>query len=276
MTPLGLDYSSASRARVYAYLLGSRDCGEVDRKTAEAIIAASPDAPTVAKENLLFAGRAAQWAVEQFGIRQVFDLGVGIVDDVPLPSVETCVHQADPNATVVAVDNDEVVLAHARALRRGYQEVLKGDVTDLDGIFDRPELVGRVDLAVPTLIVLAAVLHFVDDPVAVMAGLRERLAPGSVVIVSHATKTRTSADRVHGMTKAYERGSSSITFRDEEEIGALAEGWTLVDPPGLVDVQLWSADGTYRRASYETVRVVGMALVLPQPTAMEEPHAQTR
>ncbi|TDD31202.1 SAM-dependent methyltransferase [Actinomadura sp. KC06] len=283
MTPgLALDFTQASRARVYNFFLGGKSWTEVDRETAQAVIRTSPDAPAVARENFKFAGRAAAWAVAEFGIRQVFDIGVGIVDDVPLDSVETCVHHVNPDAMVLAFDHDEVVLTHARALRPGYGAgfggVLRGDVTDLDTIFDNPglrhpDLAGRIDLSRPAVVVLAAVLHFVDDPAAVMAGLRERLAPGSVVVLSHATSSHIGEDRVGGMTAAYERGSSSIIFREEEAIAALADGWDLL-PPGLTDVQLWSPDGTYQQEVYETVRVVGMAAVLPQAPGSEEvPHA---
>ncbi|RFS81458.1 hypothetical protein D0T12_31400 [Actinomadura spongiicola] len=271
---LALDFTQASRARVYNYLLGGKSWTEVDRETAQAVIRTSPDAPAVARENFKFAGRAAAWAVAEFGIRQVLDIGVGIVDDVPLDSVEICVHNVDPDAMVLAFDHDEVVLAHARALRPGYGGVLQGDVRDLDMIFDNPglrhpDLADRIDLSRPAVVVLAAVLHFVDDPAAVMAGLRERLAPGSVVIVSHATSSHTGEERVDGMTAAYERGSSSIIFREEEAIASLADGWDLL-PPGMTDVQLWSPDGTYQEEVYETVRVVGMAAMLPQAPGSEE------
>ncbi|MFI0484335.1 SAM-dependent methyltransferase [Actinomadura sp. 9N215] len=259
ITPgLALDFSHATPAGLYNYYLGGRAWTEADRETAEAVIRISPDVPAMAKENFKFAGRAASWAVAEYGIRQILDIGVGIVDDVPLDSVEICVRNVAPDATVFAFDKDEVVLAHARALRRGYLGVLRGDITDPDGIFGHPELVGRVDLTEPVLIIAAAVLHFVDDPAAVMAGLRERLAPGSVVVLSHATKTRTSQARVSGMTKAYSNASSPIVFREEEDIAALADGWDLL-PPGLVDVQLWSGDGAYEGELYETIRVVGMA-----------------
>lgn len=259
---LALDFSSATPAGLYNYYLGGRAWTEADRKTAEEVIRFSPDVPAVARENFKFAGRAASWAVGERRIRQVLDVGVGIVDDVPLDSVETCVHNVDPDATVIGYDNDEVVLSHARALRRGYGGVLRGDITDLDSIFGHPGLAGRVDLEEPVLVVLAAVMHFVDDPAAVMAGLRKRLAPGSGVVLSHATKSRTSQARVGGMTKAYSTTSSPIIFRAEEDIAALADGFDLL-PPGLTDVQLWSGDGAYKGELYESVRVVGMVAVVP-------------
>ncbi|GAA1835005.1 SAM-dependent methyltransferase [Actinomadura chokoriensis] len=271
---LARDFTQSSEAGVYNFYLGGKSWTRGDRETAVAVIRTSPDAQAVARENFLFAGRAASWAVAEYGIGQVFDIGVGIVDDVPLDSVETCVHNVNPDAAVVAFDNDEVVLARARALRTGYGRVLLGDVTDLDSIFnnpglDHPDLAGLIDLTKPAVIVLAAVLHFVADPAAVMAGLRDRLAPGSVVVLSHATRTGTSQDLVGGMTKAYEKGRSPIIFREEADIAALADGWDLL-PPGLVDVQLWSPDGSHQGELYETVRVVGMVARLPD--AQQGPH----
>ncbi|NKZ03301.1 SAM-dependent methyltransferase [Actinomadura latina] len=260
----GLDYRRASTARVYNYFLGGKAWSDVDREAALKVIRSAPDAPAVARENLRFAGRAAAWAVTTHKIRQVVDIGVGIVDDVPIPSVETCVLAAVGGATVLAFDHDEVVLAHARALRTGYGGVLRGDVTDLDGIFAHPEVADLIVMSEPMVVVLAAVLHFVPGADAVMAGLRERLAPGSVVVVSHATSTKTEGARISGMTKAYQGASSQIIFRSDEEIRALARGWDIVTPPGLVPVQHWSVDGSYEGPSYETVRVVGMAAVLPR------------
>ncbi|WP_433464033.1 SAM-dependent methyltransferase [Spirillospora sp. CA-128828] len=264
MTGPGLDYDKASLARVYNYYLRGKDWSSVDEETAQAVIRLAPDVPEAARENFRFAGRAAVWAVAEHQIRQVVDIGVGIVNDLPLPSVENCVLSVDPGATVLAFDNDEVVLAHARALRRGYGRVLRGDVTDLDSVFKHPDAVGLIDTAKPLVVILAAVLHFVPDAAAVMAGLRERLALGSVVVVSHVTSTQTSGRRVAGMTKAYdEKAISPIYFRTEEEIRALADGWDIVTPPGLVDVQRWSPDGTYAGPLYDTVRVLGMTVMLP-------------
>lgn len=274
MTEPGRTYTRPSTALMYNYYLGGKSWTGVDAQAAIEVIRSSPDAPAVARENFRFAGRAAAWAVAEFGIGQVLDIGVGIVHDVPFDSVETCVRAVAPDATVLGYDNDPVVLTHARAWRPGYGGVLRGDIRDLDSVLHHPGAAGLIDPAAPTVVVAAAVLHFVSDPAAVMAGLRERLAPGSVVVVSHATSAGTEQGRVEDMTEAYDQATSPIRFRTEAQIRALAAGWDLVTPPGVVPVENWSVDGSYQRGPYETVRVVGMAAVLPSTTwaRREEPH----
>ncbi|GAA1892225.1 SAM-dependent methyltransferase [Actinomadura bangladeshensis] len=259
----GLVHARPSTSRIYNYLLGGENWFGVDAEAARAIVRSAPDAPDVARENLRFAGRAAGWAVAEHGLRQVLDIGVGIVTGIPIPSVEECVKAADPDAVVVAYDHDEMVRQHAKVLRPGYGGVLSGDVTDLDTIFCNPDAAGLLDMFEPAAVVLAAVLHFVPSPAAVMAGLRRRLAPGSVVILSHATSSRADGGRVAAMTRAYQGATGQIRFRTYEEILALADGWDIVTPPGLVDVQRWSVDGSRDGAVSETVRVLGMAAVLP-------------
>ncbi|WP_165966583.1 SAM-dependent methyltransferase [Actinomadura sp. 7K507] len=264
LTPGGaLDFSQASPARTYNALLKGRTAYAADREAADKVLAMAPDAQLVARENFRFAGRAAAWAVAEFGIGQAADIGVGVLDaDIELPSVEDCVRQVDPEARVVAFDNDPVVLAHARS-GRSYGRVLHGDVTDLDTVFGNPELGDALDLSAPLLVVLAAVLHFVAEPAAVMAELGRRLAPGSVVVLSHATTTDTETRRVAGMTKAYDNASSHIRFRPEEEIVGLVDGWDLVDPPGLCDVAEWGLPEPHDGQVGEHVRVVGLVAVRP-------------
>ncbi|TMQ90989.1 hypothetical protein ETD83_32965 [Actinomadura soli] len=259
MTVTGPAYTKPSHALMYNYYLGGKSWSGVDAQAAIEVVRSSPDVPAVARENFRFAGRAAAWAVKHHGIRQVLDIGVGIVHDIPDDGVERCVRAVAPQAMVLGYDIDPVVLAHARAWRPGYGGVLRGDIRDLDSIFNHRDAADLIDPTAPTVVVAAAVFHFVSKPAAVMAELRERLAPGSVVIVSHATSTGTEQSRVDGMTESYDETRSPIRFRSEAEIRALADGWDIVTPPGLAPVESWSVDGTYQRGPYETVRVVGMA-----------------
>ncbi|MEU5992839.1 SAM-dependent methyltransferase [Spirillospora sp. NPDC047418] len=268
-----LAFSRPSTARMYNYYLGGSAWFEVDRAAAEAVLRSAPDAGVVARENFLFAGRAAAWAARTHGIGQVLDIGAGILSGVPLPSVEDHVHQVCPGAVVVSCDNDPVVLAHARGLRPGYKRILDGDVRDLDTIFGNPDLKKSLDVADRMVVVLAAVLHFVsDDQVkGVVDNLRQRLAPGSVLVVSHATSSATDQRRVSGMELAYVDATSRIYFRTEEEIAGLLVDWDVVDPPALCDVARWGIPIPRDGQPGRHVRVVGMAAVLLDPQ-----HGQIR
>ncbi|GAA1801663.1 SAM-dependent methyltransferase [Actinomadura chokoriensis] len=258
-------FTRPSTARMYSYYLGGSAWFEVDRAAAEAVLRSAPDAGVVARENFLFAGRAAAWAAKTHGIGQVLDVGAGILSGVPLPSVEDHVHQVCPGAVVVGCDNDPVVLAHARGLRPGYKRILEGDVRDLDTIFGNPDLKTSLNVAERMVVVLAAVLHFVaDDQVkGVVDNLRQRLAPGSVLVMSHATSSATDRRRVSGMELAYVDATSRIYFRTEEEIADLLIDWDAVDPPALCDVGRWGLPTPRDGQSGRHVRVVGMAAVLP-------------
>lgn len=234
----------ASPARVYAALLGSRDTFGPDRQAAQALTRVAPDAPVVARANYLFSGRGAAYAVEQLVARphrgpiRCLNIGCGIVGDVPPPTLEDQVHAVDPTAVVVGIDNDPVVLAHTRA-RPGYGGVLPGDVRDVDALFTDPALCALIDLDEPMVVVLAAVLHFVPDAARVMQDMRNWLAPGSFVVLSHATTTATAQDRVEGMTEVYQRqATDQIIFRPEDEIRALVKGWRITEH-GLQDVADW-------------------------------------
>jgi hypothetical protein len=266
-----LDFERADPARMYAFYLGNeKDATAADRQAARRVIERAPDAPAVARENFKFAARGATWAVKARGIRQVFDIGVGIVEDVKdddgihLASVEQAVRGVAPDAVTLAFDNSPTVLARARALRPGYGGVLEGDVRDLDSILGHRGLrVLGVDLAEPVAVVLAAVLHFVPDPAACTAGLADRLAPGSVLILSLACSTNAEANAA-GIAEDYKASSSGIHFRTAGEVRALAPPpWKVVDPPGLVDVARWDVPGPRTEGQEgEDVRVLGMAAVL--------------
>ncbi|MBO2464006.1 SAM-dependent methyltransferase [Actinomadura violacea] len=270
-----LDLTQASPARIYNDFLGGKSAFEIDRQAAQAVVRTAPDARRVAIENFLFAGRTGRWAAERLRAldphhpAQLLDIGCGIVDDLPpdMPRVEDQVHAVDADAVVVGVDNDPVVLAHARGLRQpGYGGVLPGDATDLDAIFNSPALRDVVDVERPMAVILAAVLHFVAEPDRVINDLRNWLAPGSILAISHATTTKTAAARVNSMTRAYENATDRIFFRPEEEIRSLVDGWSLIEPPGLVDVADWGRPAGHDGHRGEKVRVVGLVAELPSST----------
>jgi len=151
------------------------------------------------------------------------------------------------DTATVYVDNDPVVLVHANALLAGDARtaVVAGDVRDPAGILRDAAATGLLDFARPVCLLLVAVLHFVpdaDDPAALMAAFRDALAPGSYLILSHATMdgypAEAAADSAHRAGRVYDRATSRLSMRDRAEVGRLLAGFDLVEP-GLVHVTNW-------------------------------------
>ncbi|GAA2613774.1 SAM-dependent methyltransferase [Actinomadura fulvescens] len=279
MTPRALstkekDGPVADPARMYNFYLRGKDNYEVDRVAGQKVIDATDgEAIPMAEENLRFASRAAAYVVGERGMRQVLDIGMGIVNDLPadLPTVERAIRAAADGVVLVGFDHSPIVLAHSRALRSapddGYDAVIGADLRDLDSLFASAELEDLIDLGQPVGVVLAAVLHFItddEDPAGLLADLHGRLAPGSCLVLSHACSTGIPQQAVCGMTDGYRRASSQLTFRTEEDILALVQdaGWEPVDPDiPLDDVQSWAPPGQvhqYTGKAFGKVRVVGM------------------
>ena len=272
-TPAHVDLSKPSTARMYNYYLGGKDNYPVDREAArkviEAATASGGDVCAAARENLRFAGRATAWAVAEFGIDQVLDIGMGIVHGIPLPTVEQAVHQVNPDAVVVGLDHDPIVLQHSAALRHnhedprhGYAAVLYGDVRELEGIFTNPHLNTWVDLSRPVVVDLVAVMHFIPEaegPAELMAELCDRVPDGSLLVFSHICSADTAPDALQSMESGYDNASSPAIFRtlsqlhDDLLVGA---GWEPCTP--LLDVQRWAPPGqTYEGEDTGTLHLVG-------------------
>src|SRR4051812_29557414 len=151
-------------ARRYNYWLGGKDNFAADRAAADAIEAAFPHIRTAAVENRRFLQRAVRHLVEEAGIRQFLDIGTG------LPTADNThevAQRIEPSARVVYIDNDPLVLAHARALLTsdpaGATAYLDADLRDADAILAQPELAEVLDLSQPVALLLVAVLHFIAD-----------------------------------------------------------------------------------------------------------------
>ena len=197
--PVEIDSTVAHSARVYDYLLGGSDNFAVDRDAARqvaAFVGGMDNARAEARANRAFLGRAVRWLAAEAGIRQFLDIGTGIPN---ADNVQTIALRAAPDARVVSVDHDPVVLAHAHQLlgpgdpaRTAY---VQADLRDPDVILARAAR--TLDLAEPVALLLVGVLHHVadpDDPHAIVAHLVRNLAPGSYLAVSHlATSARPCA-----------------------------------------------------------------------------------
>ncbi|GAA2626553.1 SAM-dependent methyltransferase [Actinomadura fulvescens] len=279
----GKEEPVADPARMYNFYLRGKDNYEVDRVAAQQVIdATGGEAIPMAEENLRFASRAAAYVVGERGVRQVLDIGMGIVNDLPadLPTVERAVRAAADGVVLIGFDHSPIVLAHSRALRSapgsGYDAVAGADLRDLDSLFATPELHNLIDLGQPILVMLAAVLHFItdqEDPARLLADLHARLAPGSCLVLSHACSTGIPQQAVSGMTSGYLRASSQLTVRTQPHILALIQnaGWEPLDPDvPLCDVQMWAPPGQtrqYQGRAFEKVRVAGTIAVSSKATA---------
>lgn len=237
----GLRTHEAHSARMYDYLLGGKDNYAADQEAAEGAVASFPTLRTAARENRAFLGRAVRYVVEETGIRQFLDIGSG------LPTAHN-VHQVaqrhDPDARVVYVDNDPIVLTHGRALLSTDDRttVIERDIRDPRSILEDPEATALLDFSKPVAVLAVAILHFITDeenPGDIVAQLRAALAPGSVLVLSHAT-AEISPETALGVQSAYRRQGVPLTLRDRAELTKLFDGFELVEP-GIQVVSDWRA-----------------------------------
>ncbi|WP_436789480.1 SAM-dependent methyltransferase [Yinghuangia sp. YIM S10712] len=238
--PQGIDTTTAHPARMYDYYLGGKNNFAADRAAADLILGAAPEAATVARAGRDFLARAVRCAAGELGIRQFLDVGTGIPADGNVHEVAQAVA---PEARVAYVDNDPIVLAHARALisgdPRGRTTIVQADLREPEKIIASPEVRDVIDFTRPVAVVLGMVLHFVrdsEDPAGIISRLCAPLAPGSALIVSHVTYR--SEDLKKFAEDVYERASAPVVPRTYDEVAALLTGLTPVDP-GLVRVTQW-------------------------------------
>jgi SAM-dependent methyltransferase len=241
--PAGIDVTQPSFARVYDYFLGGKDNYAADRQVADMVMELVPEAPVVARGNRVAIDRAVRYLAGEVGIDQFIDLGSGL----PTASnVHESAREANPNAHVVYVDNDPIVLAHGRALltENGVATVIQGDLYEPEKIFADPELTSLIDLDRPVGIILAAIIHHVPDerdPRAVVRRLHDFVAPGSHFVLTH---LHDSGDdpRVEEAKKILQSGLGGSYFRRREQIEGFLDGLTLLEP-GVVNVTEWRPDG---------------------------------
>jgi hypothetical protein len=236
-----IDTSKPHPARIYDYFLGGKDNFAVDRETAQQAMKAWPSVRTAARENRAFLGRAVRYLAEEAGVTQFLDLGSG------LPSVGN-VHEVAqdvvPSARVVYVDNDPIVLAHARALLAskpaGKCAYIQADFRDPQAVLANPVTRETLDFDKPIALVLAAVVHFLpddDEPRRIISTLIDALPSGSYVIASHATAEYTP--NAEAVNRLYNQGGIRGGFRPADQFADLVfTGLTLV-PPGVVLVSEW-------------------------------------
>jgi hypothetical protein len=253
--PARIDTTRPHPARRYDYWLGGKDNFKADRDAAEAIAAVFPHIRTAARENRAFMQRAVRFLAEEAGIRQFLDIGTGLPT---ANNVHDVAQSVAPESRIVYVDNDPLVLTHARALLTSSPE---GKTAYIDADVRRPELILQdravretLDWTRPIALQLVALLHFVsdeDDPYAIVNRLVAELPPGSYLVLSHATFDPLDPGTIAAMNAANEGILPKFSPRPLDEVTKFFDGLEVLEP-GIVSLADWRPGPGPRATPAET------------------------
>jgi O-methyltransferase involved in polyketide biosynthesis len=235
-----LDTSVSHSARIWNYWLGGKDNYAVDRLAGDKVAEMLPIIVVQARADRAFLGRAIHYLAGAEGIRQFLDIGTG------LPTADNTHEVAQrvaPESRIVYVDNDPLVLVHARALLtsspQGSCDYVDGDVHDPDTIL--ADAARTLDLAQPAALMLFGILHHVpdlDEAYSIVRRLVAALAPGSFVAINHSTSAVSGAAMEEAVRHWNRVGTPSMTLRTPGQIARFFDGLDVV-PPGVVSCSRW-------------------------------------
>jgi SAM-dependent methyltransferase len=238
--PLSIDTSVAHVARVYDYWLGGKDNFAADRAAGEQAIQAYPDIVYSVRANRAFLARTVRYLAKEAKIRQFLDIGTGIPT---ANNTHEVAQSVAPGCDVVYVDNDPVVLAHARALlvsgEPGHTSYIDADLRDAGRIL--AEATRTLDFSQPTAIMLMAILQHIDDaddPYGIVARLVEAVPSGSYLVISHPAADIESEAMAEMAVRLNKLMAEKVTFRTRAQVARFFDGLELVEP-GMVRVQQW-------------------------------------
>jgi O-methyltransferase involved in polyketide biosynthesis len=234
------DTSVAHPARIWNAILGGKDNFAADRAAAEALLAASPVVAQVARADRAFLASVVRYLVDDVGIRQFLDIGTG------LPTADNThevAQRAVPETRIVYVDNDPIVLAHARALLtsdpRGATAYIEADLRDTQEIMAQAGQ--TLDLSQPVAVLLLGILPFIpdaDEPHLITANLLADLVPGSYLAISHGASDIQAASVSAGRREYNQRSAVALNLRTRAEVTRLFGDLELV-PPGVAQLDRW-------------------------------------
>ncbi|MGK8524335.1 SAM-dependent methyltransferase [Nocardia asteroides] len=243
-SPIRLDTNLAHEARVYDYWLGGKDNYPADRALGDTIAMHIPAIRHMARANRAFLGRAVRHLAGAAGIDQFLDIGAGLP---AAGNTHEVAQRIDPSARVVYVDNDPLVLAHARALMasrpQGRIAFLDADLRDPRSVLDAPVLAETFDPDRPIAILLVAIMMFFrdhDDPHGVVGRLLDAAPSGSYLVLTHSTADFDPRAMARAAAAA-ERAGIAFRPRGRAEIEAFFAATELVEP-GVVPIAAWRPD----------------------------------
>jgi len=237
---LSIDTSVAHVARVYDYWLGGKDNFAADRRAGEQAIQAYPDIVYSVRANRAFLARTVRYLAKEAGIRQFLDIGTGIPT---ANNTHEVAQSAVPGCRVVYVDNDPVVLTHARALLvsgdQGLTNYIDADLRDTERILDQAAL--TLDFSQPIAIMLMAILQHIDDaedPLAIVGKLIGAVPPGSYLAISHPAADIEREAMALMAERLNRLMAEKVTFRTRDQVARFFGGLELVEP-GVVQLSKW-------------------------------------
>jgi hypothetical protein len=237
-------------ARVYDYWLGGKDNFAADRAAAEQAIKNFPDIVRSARANRAFLTRAVRFLAGEAGIRQFLDIGTGIPS---AGNTHEVAQSVAPESRILYVDNDPIVLTHARALLTsdpaGATDYVEADLRDPQKIL--AGAARQLDLGRPVALMLMAILQHVgdeDDPYKIVATLLAAMPPGSYLALSHPAKDIDSASMAKMADGLNQMMAEKVTFRDRPAVARFFDGLELVEP-GMVQASKWRPASELEAAS---------------------------
>ena len=244
VAPPGVNINVPHSARIYDYWLGGKDNFAVDRAVGDAMIKAIPGMRYMAAENRKFVHRVARDLVEKERIRQFLDVGTGIPTR---PNLHEIAQRTAPEARVVYVDNDPIVLVHARALmistEQGRSEYISADLRAPESILNDKVLRDTLDFGRPVGLTLIAILMLIadeDDPWSKVDALRDAMPSGSLLAITHPTADF-APEEVDTAVAAATSAGMTLVARPEADVRRFFGDWELLEP-GLVPVSNWRPD----------------------------------
>jgi S-adenosyl methyltransferase len=265
-TPLTdrIDVMVPSVARMYDYLLDGKDNYPADRTATEQLLEQVPSMKVLALNNRQFLRRVVRVLSEDYGIKQFVDHGSGLPTQDNVHEIAQRIH---PDARVVYTDNDPIVLAHGRALLEQNENtaVLQADFRDTESIWNSAEVERLIHRDEPVAALFVSVLHCIkdtDNPADVIRRVREKLPPGSFLVVCQLVSGDEEVRR--GVTEFMDQstGGQWGQVRQESDLADYLEGLELLEP-GLVEVSTWRSDSdlALEQPSFEWIEFGGVARI---------------